>query len=60
MKTIDGYKKLENKIEFELTLNEELKITVKNPKDEPEIKKEIKERNQTYSEKMNKLPVTGM
>ena len=58
--SIDGYKKLENKIEFELTLNEELKITVKNPKDEPEIKKEIKERNQTYSEKMNKLPVTGM
>lgn len=58
--SIDGYKKLENKIEFELTLNEELKITVKNPKDEPEIKKEIKEKNQTYSEKMNKLPVTGM
>ena len=58
--SIDGYKKLENKIEFELTLNEELKITVKNPKDEPEIKKEIKERNQTYSEKMNKLPVTVM
>lgn len=58
--SIDGYKKLENKIEFEIALNEELKITVKNPKYEPEIKKEIKERNQTYSEKMNKLPVTGM
>lgn len=62
--TIDGYKKLEDKIEFDTTLNEQLKITIKNQKKEIEKEKEEKEGEKTYSEKINKLPeklpVTGM
>ncbi len=55
--TIDGYKKLEDKIEFDTTLNEQVKITVKNQEKEIEIEKEEKETQKTYSEKINKLPV---
>lgn len=58
--TIDGYKKLEDKIEFETSLNEQLKITVKNQKKQTEIEKQEKETQKTYSQKINKLPVTGM
>lgn len=58
--TIDGYKKLEEKIEFETTLNEQLKITVKNQKEETKLEKQEKETQKTYSQKINKLPVTGM
>jgi TQXA domain-containing protein len=62
--TIDGYKKLEDKIEFDTTLNEQLKITIKNQKKEIEKEREEKETQKVYSEKINKLPeklpVTGM
>lgn len=54
-KTIDGYKKLKEKIEFEIELNQELTINVNNEKEE--IKKETTKK---FSEKMYKLPVTGM
>lgn len=53
--TIDGYKLLENKIEFEINLNEELSITVTNNKEEITPKKE-----KSYSERITRLPVTGM
>ena len=53
--TIDGYKLLENKIEFEIALNEELSITITNNKEEITPKKE-----KSYSERITKLPVTGM
>lgn len=53
VKSIDGYKKLEKMIEFEITINEELEITVTNEKEEIKT-----ENNKKYSEK--KLPITGM
>lgn len=53
--TINGYKKLTEKIEFELKLNEELTITIENEKEKIEPKKE-----KSYSERITKLPVTGM
>lgn len=53
--TIYGYKLLENRIEFEIALNEELSITITNNKEEIIPKKE-----KSYSERITKLPVTGM
>lgn len=53
--TINGYQKLEEKIEIDLTLNEELTITIENEKEKIEPKKE-----KSYSERITKLPVTGM
>lgn len=68
--TIDGYKKLEEKLEFSITLNEELTFTVKNQSVKKEIEREEKETQKVYSAKENeikkeepkprKLPVTGM
>ncbi len=45
----DGYKKLEDKIEFQIDLNEEIELVVTNEKEPTEIVKE----------KIKKLPVTG-
>lgn len=53
VKTIDGYKKIENKIEFQITLNEELEIIITNEKEET-----TKKTNKKYTQ--TKLPVTGM
>lgn len=54
-KTIDGYQRLKEKIKFEIQLNEELKLTVNNNKEQPH-----KETIKKYSEKIYRLPVTGM
>lgn len=53
--TINGYKKLKEKIEIDLELNEELTITIENEKEKIEPKKE-----KSYSERITKLPITGM
>ena len=59
--TIEGYTKLENKIEFEIDLNEELTLTVANTPKEEQSKKEIIKNEKKYAEKkMEKLPVTGL
>lgn len=59
--TIEGYTKLENKIKFEIDLNEELTLTVANTPKEEQPKKEIIKNEKKYAEKkMEKLPVTGM
>ena len=59
--TIPGYKKLEEKIEFEIHLNEELKLTISNNKENIEEKKETTTNKKSYSSKqIAKLPVTGM
>ena len=59
--TIEGYTKLENKIEFEIDLNEELNVTVANTPKEEQPKKEIIKNEKKYAEKkMEKLPITGM
>lgn len=56
-----GYQKLEGKIEFEIKLNEELAITVTNKQEEITPKEEIiPKKEQSYSEQITKLPVTGM
>ncbi len=52
--TINGYSKLKEKVEFEVELNEELVLTIENNKIPEQNKKEKK-----YSEKLEKLPVTG-
>lgn len=53
--TANGYKKLTEKIEIDLKLNEELTITIENEKEKIEHKKE-----KSYSERITRLPVTGM
>lgn len=53
--SINGYNKLNTKIEFEINLNEELTLTVENEKETTKIQTE-----KNYSEKLEKLPVTGM
>lgn len=58
--TIDGYEKLKEKLEFSITLNEQLTFTIKNQKAEKKIEREEKESQKTYSAKVNRLPVTGM
>ncbi len=53
--SINGYKKLKEKVEFEIDLNEEVVLTIENEKEPTKVKKE-----QKYYEKLEKLPVTGM
>lgn len=60
VKQIDGYKKLGEKVVFDITLNEELKLTITNEKEEVKQERPHVEKNKTYSQKMTKLPVTGM
>lgn len=56
-KSVEGYEKYEELIEFELTLNEQITIEVNNTKkDEPEV--EIYKPKRT--KEVKKLPVTGM
>ena len=50
-----GYTKINNKVEFDMGLNEEVEVTITNEKEKEEPKKE-----KTYTEKNYKLPVTGM
>ena len=60
-KTIDGYTKLENKVEFEIKLNEELKITVENtPKKEVKNQETTQNQKKISERKIERLPVTGM
>lgn len=74
-KTIDGYKKLENNLEFDIDLNEELSINISNEKqdkienktiykNEKKYKQETidkaPENNTVYEKTLTKLPVTGM
>ena len=53
--TKQGYIKLNNKVEFDIDLNEEVEVTITNEKEKEEPKKE-----KTHTEKNYKLPVTGM
>ena len=53
--TVNGYQKLKEKIEIDLNFNEELTVTIENNKEKIEPKKE-----KSYSERITKLPVTGM
>lgn len=53
--SINGYQKLNEKIEIDLKFNEELAITIENNKEKIENKKE-----KSYSERITKLPITGM
>lgn len=58
---IEGYVKLENKVEFDIDLNEELNVTLSNNPKEENPKKEIIKNEKKYAEKkIEKLPVTGM
>lgn len=50
-----GYTKINNKVEFDIGLNEEVEVTITNEKEKEEPKKE-----KTHTEKNYKLPVTGM
>ena len=74
-KANDGYKKLENNIEFDIALNEELTIDISNEKQEKLEDKTVYNNNKKYKQEtigknakvneihtqtLTKLPVTGM
>ena len=65
-KTIDGYELYENLINVDISLNQEVTVTVNNNKeDEPEIETKEEKSKEILSkdvaqEKVKKLPVTGM
>ncbi len=74
-KTLDGYKKLEKNIEFDITLNEELSLNISNEKQEKEEERIVYKNNKKYKQEtiaqntktnvinknaLTKLPVTGM
>ena len=59
--TKQGYIKLNNKVEFDIDLNEEVEVTITNEKEkEPKKEKKESQKEKTYTEKNYKLPVTGM
>lgn len=59
--TKQGYIKLNNKVEFDIDLNEEVEVTITNEKrEEPKKEKKESKKEKTYTEKNYKLPVTGM
>ena len=59
--TKQGYIKLNNKVEFDIDLNEEVEVTITNEKGEkPKKEKKESKKEKTYTEKNYKLPVTGM
>ena len=59
--TKQGYIKLNNKVEFDIDLNEEVEVTITNEKEkEPKKEKKKFQKEKTYTEKNYKLPVTGM
>lgn len=58
VESIDGYQKIENKIEFDIDLNEEVKVSVTNEK--VEKPKEEKTKEESPEREIEILPVTGM
>lgn len=65
VESIEGYQKIENKIEFDMDLNEEVKISVENekvekPKEEKPKEEKTKEEIPKKEIEIEKLPVTGM